>query len=416
MSAEAPVDRSFADGEPTVAVGPGWILRFSAAWVGMFAGLFGSIQVLLPQQAQAFAPTAKEDTLALFLGVGAACSLVANPLFGAASDRTSTRFGRRVPWVAAGFVGGAAGLAVLAFAPSIPVVVIGWCIVQTMLNAAYAALSAAVPDEVPVRQRGTAAGYSGLALIVGVGVGTGLAVLGGSLTVGYLGCALFLLLSVLPFVLTRHRTATDAQLAPFRLRTFLTGFWIDPRRHPDFGWAWLTRFLVNLGNAIALLYLYFFLADAVGMDQPADAVLVATGVNLSAVLVGTVVSGAWSDRVGRRRVFVTIGASSMAAAALLMALWVSWPGVLTAAVLLGLGFGTYSAVDFALITQVLPAAADRAKDLGVLNIASSLPQVVAPVIATPIVTRLGGYPVLYGVAAVVGAAGAALVYRIRSVR
>jgi len=85
-------------------------------------------------------------------------------------------------------------------------------------------------------------------------------------------------------------------------------------------------------------------------------------------------------------------------------------------VLLGLGFGTYSAVDLALLTQVLPTAADRARDLGVLNIASSLPQVVAPVVAGALVTGAGGYPLLYTVAAGVGVIGAVLVYRIRSVR
>jgi MFS family permease len=82
---------------------------------------------------------------------------------------------------------------------------------------------------------------------------------------------------------------------------------------------------------------------------------------------------------------------------------------------LGLGFGVYTSVDFALMTEVLPKAGDRGKDLGVINVANALPQVLAPVIAAPIVTYLGGYPVLYGLAAVVGVAGSVLVYRIRSV-
>jgi len=84
-------------------------------------------------------------------------------------------------------------------------------------------------------------------------------------------------------------------------------------------------------------------------------------------------------------------------------------------VILGLGYGWYLAVDQALITQVLPAAVDRARDLGVINIANSLPQVLAPVIAAPIVTTLGGYPVLYVVTAIVGLAGAVAVLPIKSV-
>jgi MFS family permease len=403
--------------EPTRPVGAGWIVRFGTAGVGLFVGLYGAIQVLLPQQSAQLAPGHKEGALALVLGIGAAFSLVANPVFGALSDRTTSRFGRRVPWLVIGAAGGAAGLTVLAFAPSMTVVVIGWCVVQTMLNAAYAALSASIPDEVPARQRGSAAGYSGLALILGVGLGTGIAVLSGNVTAGYLGCALFLLLSSLPFVFGRHAAPLDgAALPPWSWAGFLRGFWVDPRRHPDFGWAWLTRFLVNLGNSIALLYLYFFLADVVHVADPDAAVLLVTGINLVGVLVSVVVTGPWSDRAGRRRVFVCGGALVMAAAAVLLACWTTWTGVMVAAVLLGLGFGTYTAVDLALLTQVLPVAADRAKDLGLLNIASSLPQVVAPVLATPLVTGLGGYPTLYGLSAVFGVVGAVLVYRIKGVR
>jgi MFS family permease len=75
----------------------------------------------------------------------------------------------------------------------------------------------------------------------------------------------------------------------------------------------------------------------------------------------------------------------------------------------------FMSVDFALMTDVLPTALDRGKDLGVINVANSLPQVAAPAIAAPIVTHLGGYRVLYGLAAAVGLAGAVLVGRIRGV-
>jgi hypothetical protein len=64
---------------------------------------------------------------------------------------------------------------------------------------------------------------------------------------------------------------------------------------------------------------------------------------------------------------------------------------------------------------VLPAATDRAKDLGVINIASAAPQVLGPAIAAPLVTHVGGYPTLYGVTAAVTLLGAVLVRRIRSV-
>jgi MFS family permease len=106
----------------------------------------------------------------------------------------------------------------------------------------------------------------------------------------------------------------------------------------------------------------------------------------------------------------------MALAGFLLAGWPSWTAVIVAALILGVGFGAFTSVDFALITQVLPSDLDRGKDLGVINIANSLPQVLAPAIAAPIVAHGGGYPTLYVASSLLSLAGAALVYRIRSVR
>ena len=86
-----------------------------------------------------------------------------------------------------------------------------------------------------------------------------------------------------------------------------------------------------------------------------------------------------------------------------------------AAGIMGGGYGIYLSVDNALVTQVLPAVRDRAKDLGVVNIASSAPQVLAPAIAAPVVRSLGGYPMLYLITAIVTILGSIFVYRIRSV-
>jgi MFS family permease len=105
----------------------------------------------------------------------------------------------------------------------------------------------------------------------------------------------------------------------------------------------------------------------------------------------------------------------MAIAALVLAVWPTWPAALVASVLLGAGFGVYIAVDTALITQVLPAATHRAKDLGVINIASAAPQVLGPALAAPMVTHLGGYPTLYAVTAAITLLGSVMVVQIRSV-
>jgi MFS family permease len=106
----------------------------------------------------------------------------------------------------------------------------------------------------------------------------------------------------------------------------------------------------------------------------------------------------------------------MAVAALLLAAAPVWSSALVAAPLLGAGYGVYLAVDAALITQVLPTATDRAKDLGVIYIANSAPQVLGPALSAPIVVHLGGYPTLYAATAAVTLLGSGLVLKIRSVR
>ncbi|WP_435838101.1 MFS transporter [Streptomyces chrestomyceticus] len=414
----SPAGPSGAFAEPAERVGRGWTAALALANGAVWAGWYGPIQVLLALQAAGLAPpgTSKESVLAWVTGLGAAVSLVANPFFGALSDRTVSRFGRRTPWIVAGVLGGAAALCLLATARSVAVMAAGWCLVQLALNAAFAAVTAAVPDRVPHLQRGAVGGWLGAAQILGVVAGTGLATVAGGVAAGYVACAAFTVLATLPYVLRyRDLRIGPGDRPPFAWRSFVRGFWISPRRHPDLAWAWLTRFLVNLGNAIALLYLLYYLRDALHRPRPEDGVLVLTAVNGVMLLATVVVGGIWSDRTGRRKPFVLWSGVIMAAATALLAGWQTWTGALVAAALLGVGFGVFTSVDFALMTDVLPAAAHRARDLGVVNVANSLPQVAAPALAAPVVTYLGGYQVLYLVAAGIGLAGALLVRRIRGV-
>jgi len=405
--------------EPVDRVGKGWTASLSLANVAIWVGWYGPLQILLARQAEDFAPgtgMSKETLLAWVTGVGAVVSLVANPFFGALSDRTTARWGRRSPWIVAGAAGGALSLLVLAGANGLWLMTLGWCLVQLTLNAAFAAVTAAVPDRVPRLQRGVVGGWIGAAQILGAVVGTGLATAAGGIAAGYAACAVFAVAGVLPYVL-RHR---DLRLAaadqpPWSWRSFVRGFWLNPRDYPDFAWAWLTRFLINLSNALVILYLLYYLRDRLHHDDPEQGVLILTAVDSVALLATVVVGGIWSDRVGRRKPFVRWSGILMAVATALLAVWQTWPSAIIVAALLGVGLGVFMSVDFALMTDVLPKALDRGKDLGVINVANALPQVAAPALAAPIVTHLGGYRVLYWVAAVVGLAGAVLVDRIRGV-
>jgi MFS family permease len=408
--------------EPVDRVRALWITGVVLVNLGINAAFFGPIQVLLGQQAIHFDEGQKEAILALVTGCGAAVSLVANPLFGAFSDRTASRFGRRVPWVLVGAVLGAAALVGLAGAPNVAVMTILWCLVQAGCNGAYAAVTAAIPDRVPVPQRGTVGGLAAMGQTVGILLGAVIAsVVAGTFAAGYLVCAAALLAGVVLYLFK----SDDAPLAPaarppFSLAGFAKGFWVSPVKYPDFAWAWLTRLLVNIGNHMVTLYLLFFLKDAVHLEEtqgiaPEFGVLILTGLYAVMVIVTSVIGGALSDRMGKRKPLVIVSSAVIAVASLILGFAPTWAGAITGAVVLGVGFGAYLAVDFALITQVLPTALDRGRDLGVINVANSLPQVIAPLIAFPFVTYLGGYVSLYVAAAVIGLLGAVFVVKIRSV-
>jgi MFS family permease len=410
------------------------VALLALASVGLWAGFFGPIQVLLAQQAESLDAADKEQVLALVTGLGALVSVICNPLAGAFSDRTTLRAGRRLPWLVGGAVGGAASLCVLSVAPNVPVMLLGWCGVQATLNAMLAAVTAMIPDQVPVARRGRIGGIAAVAQTIGVVAGTGIAAATGSIAAGYLSIAVFLLVLAAPFALTSRDPALPAAARPpFVLRSFLASFWISPRSYPDFGWAWLTRFLVNLGNALGLLYLLYFLQDVVGYtsDEAEDRVFLLTAVYALTLVLTTVVFGAWSDRLGRRKVFVIWSGLVSGSAAALLGIGQTWPAALAAAVVMGCAYGIYTAVDFALITEVLPAAFDRGKDLGVINIANALPQVFAPVLAgvlLAVVEASGGlvesdgsgfsvgYFAVYFLAFLASVLGSVFVTRIRGVR
>ncbi len=312
---------------------------------------------------------------------------------------------------------GAFALLVLAGAQTVWLMVVAWSLAQAGLNAMFAALTASVPDQVPVRQRGVVGGWVAVSQTLGIVGGVGLATATGGITAGYVATAAAVVVLAVPYVLGSRDLPLAATDRPeLTWRGFLAGFWLSPRRYPDFAWAWVTRFLVNLGNSLGTLLLYFYLQDAVHHPDPEAGVFVLTVVYALFIVASTVVAGSWSDRLQRRKVFVTVSGVITGLAALTLALVQTWPGALVGAVVLGIGYGVYLSVDFAMCTQVLPSATARAKDLGLINIAVTLPQVFAPFVGTFLVARAGGYVTLYAVAAGVCLVGSVLVRNIRSVR
>ena len=137
----------------------------------------------------------------------------------------------------------------------------------------------------------------------------------------------------------------------------------------------------------------------------------------SVVLVAaSLIAGRLSDRTGRRKVFVAGASIVYGLAMFLVAAASSFNGFLVGVAVSGLGFGTYMAVDLALVADVVHGEA-HAKDLGVLNIANALPFSVAPALA-PAVLAVGGgnYGLLYAVAGISAVLGAGAILPVKRVR
>lgn len=408
--------------EPTVPVSRAWIARLGLATMALWMASGTPLQILLPKQVQNIAPHDKFLVLGLVHTLGAAAAIFATPLVGALSDRTTQAWplgrlrGRRHRWTLAMALLGAVCLAAMSAQATVLGVLVIWGLFSLFQNGQFASLSASIPDHVPVKQRATVAGWVGMPQALGLVTGVLLVdKVFKTLAAGYLLLAIFLVLFALPFVFsTRDYPLETQQRPPFSVRDLVFAFRVDLRAYPDFGWAWITRFLAALSISMGTLYLYYFLRDAVHYKNPTNGLTILIIIYTGCVMITAIVGGQISDRLGKRKMIVTVSGVLMACAAVLLALVETWQAAELAAVLFGAGYGAYLAVDQALITQVLPSAQDRGKDLGLINIAISGPAAIGGLLAALLVT-LGGYPTLFAATALSGVVGAIFVWRIKSV-
>jgi MFS family permease len=414
-----PTPRPDRGGTPRAdgTVGRGWTARFGLIWLGLWAAQLAPVQLLLPLQLAELDPDHKVRDFALVNGLAGLAALVALPLFGALCDRSRSPFGRRRVWVAGGVVGYVAGLLLTGAAGSWTAVAGAWLVAQLGMYAAMTGLTATIADQVPPDERGavSAAIYGPQALGIVVGLGL-VAASGGEAGLGYPLLAALLIVAALPWLMRSRDTEPAERERPRSLGAALRGTWRAPSRSADYRWAFAGRLLVNLGNALGTTYLLYFLTDGLRVADPEGSLLVLTVVYLVATVAATWGGGVLSDRTGRRRVFVAGAAVLQASACAVLVVAPSWPSALVAGALLGAGYGAYTSVDQALVTQVLPDARTVAGELGVMNVAVVAPQALAPLVAGLVIAQLGGYGVLFTVAGLATVLGAVTVGRIRSVR
>ena len=143
----------------------GWIACFALAQFGLWLGLYAPLKVLLPLLADQLARVSggeKETLLAAASLCGSLIALLSNPLAGALSDRSHSRWGPRQPWILAGVLLAGLSIQLLPEARGAIGLILTWCLVKLGLNSAMAGLNGAVADQVPLQQQGTLWGWVGL--------------------------------------------------------------------------------------------------------------------------------------------------------------------------------------------------------------------------------------------------------------
>ena len=387
-------------------------VTLSFLWFSLNFETAALLPVVIPTQLLLFvAPGAVGNAeQALVLGwlsaLGALLALLVQPLTGLMSDRTTSRLGRRRPYILIAAIIYLAGMLALAAAPGFAVFVLGFVLAQIAANVGTAAYQGLLPDRVPAEQRGTASGYLGLMTILGnvgslvaaalllanVSAGPGLAgaVRTGAARYYALGIAVLVVGVLVTVIGIREEPLADLR-PPSRARgphKFLD-LWLAPLRHDNFRWVFLTRASVMLGLTIFLTYIEYYFANVAHVTNFVESTAAVALLALGGAVIGALTLGMASDRIGRVGIVaVATGLMTLAALAFVVAPHIPlWP----LGLVFGAGYGAYTSVDWALAVDSLPALSAAGKDLGVWSIASNLPAVLAPLVGSLVI---GGGTVL----------------------
>jgi len=396
------------------------------AQFGVFMAFITPIAISLAVKVSQITP-GQEQNLGYILGAGSLTVMLTGPLLGVLSDRTRTRLGRRVPFIIGGTALGVVSLVVMATADSIPVLMIGWVLSQLGWGQALGGLSASQADRLPESQRGKVSGLGGFATQIAPVVGV---IASGSLMANNL--LLFLVPGIagvvfcLLFVLFAREASSKDLIFEDRLslRLILSKYLYNPRQYKDFSWNWLARFLFYFGLTLNTTFTAFFMASRLGVSLQEVAGVIATlgGIGILATTAGAIGGGFLSDKIQMRKPIVLSAALIFVAGIVVMAFAHDMSIIAIGSVLTSIGIGSFSAVDAALLLDVLPEKKTNAgRFLAITGFATSIPQAAAPLIA-PLFLAIGAtateknYTLLYLVAAGITLLGGLVVLRIKSVR
>ncbi|MDB5077144.1 MAG: transporter [Chloroflexi bacterium] len=398
-------------------------LLVAAYWCALSFHGGALLGVALPSQLSDLSTDAQATgLLAVLGGTAGLITMVVQPVAGALSDLSSSRWGRRRPYLVGGALVDVGGLILMAVATTLPLLFIGFLLASLGSGVSGAAYQAYIPDQVPPQQYGEASGYLGAMSMLGTIVSFGVA----AIVIAPRHVASFYLITVALIAVGALITAvaipdTPVSRAARPLEQTWRALWIEPWRHPDFSWVFATRTMMMIALYTLFTFVAFYVRDVVHVTQFVQGAAALAGAATVAALVSGVITGWLSDRIGRK-ILVSFASALMAAALFGLAFFHQLNVVLSLGIVFGLALGTYMAVDWALAVDVLPTEGFAAKDLGLWGLSTNLPQATAPLIGGAVLQVFApfGKSVSYGAlffgAAVCAGASGILVWRIQGAR
>ena len=395
-AAEKDPSLSPATGKPldkvTIArFGAGFII-FGVLWM---SGLGIVSAVLLPMHYKTIEGVNPDALIGIVNAFTAVASLIANLMFGNFSDRSRSRFGRRTPWILFGAVLGGVTLFLTGTTHNAVLLTIFYCACMFGLNCMIAPMVAILSDRVPSGIRGTMSAFYGAGATIGSPIGTMLGALFiKNLIPGFAvaGVLMFLGGVVSMLIMPKEESADFLPKDEGSLKDVLVSF-----RPPafqgahDFYKAFVGRFCMLVSYQMIAVYQLYIIQNYIGqsVDESAVTVYVVSMIMMVMSLVGSFISGPVSDIIGRRKVPVVVASVLFAIGIAMPWVFPSSMGMYLFAGIAGLGYAVYSAVDQALLVDVLPNKEEAGKDLGILNMATTLGQMCGPIVMSALVVNLG---------------------------
>lgn len=347
------------------------------------------------------------------IGAGQLVALVSAPLTGVLSDRSRSRWGRRRPFTLLGLVMGLVALPVLAAAPNVAALTIGWMLTTFGWGTAGGSVGNLLADRLPRHQRGTVSAVANVSGQVAPVVGVTLAGRFATdswllfLVPGLVGGALIAIFLV---YIREEPAPADRPRGPLSWGALVRSYLFDPRRYPAFAWAWLGRALFFFGLSLTSSFTTYFYAQRldVSVVEVAPTLAMLSAVGIVAATLGSTVAGWASDRKGARHVWTALGGGAFAAGALVSASAQDLRTLAGGAVVSAIGLAVFGTVGGALTMDILPERATQAgRYLGINAFSQKVPAAIAPLIA-PSLLLLAGRDADYGVLYIAGAAFAVL--------